>query len=168
ETDPVLEAAGARLRGSVNPTPPSAVEAAVLRRRSRRLSVTTVAALVVSGLLAGALVIQTRSDDDPAPGGAGVRSAAGDPKDAQALPASRDPQPVDPTTVQLVSTVSTFPDCDALIGDLRRVGAEHVGSRGFGGFGDFGGGGALTPGLLDYGSGRYSEGADDSAFAPTA
>ncbi len=35
-----------------------------------------------------------------------------------------------------MSTVSTYPDCDALIGDLRRVGAEHVGSRGFGAFGD--------------------------------
>ena len=32
-----------------------------------------------------------------------------------------------------MSSVSTFADCDALIGDLRRVGAEHVGSRGFGG-----------------------------------
>src|SRR5690606_13675506 len=31
--------------------------------------------------------------------------------------------------------VSTFPDCDALVDELRRVGAEHVGSRGFGALG---------------------------------
>jgi hypothetical protein len=136
EIDPVLEAAGARLRAGASPLSSAVVEAAVLRRRTRRLGLLTVAAVAVSGLLAGALVVEARSGDDPGP----VRSrGSGGGSLVDGLLASLDPEPVDPTTVQLVSTVSTFPDCESLIDDLRQVGAEHVGSRGFGAFGAFGG-----------------------------
>lgn len=138
ERDDVLEAAGARLRGRSRPVSAATIEAAVLRRRSRRLGVAAAASFAVAGLLAGALVAQSRTDADPTGSGGpsrpSTRPATAADDEATALLASLDAEPVDPTTVQLVSTVSTFPTCDALIGDLRRVGAEHVGSRGFGGF----------------------------------
>ncbi|MEZ5270158.1 MAG: hypothetical protein R2789_16860 [Microthrixaceae bacterium] len=43
-----------------------------------------------------------------------------------ALPA----EPVDPHDVELVASVRSFDSCDALVDDLRRVGAAHVGSQG--------------------------------------
>ena len=52
----------------------------------------------------------------------------------ECLLASLGPQPINPTQGKLVSSVSTFPTCNALLGNLRKVGATHVGSRGFGGF----------------------------------
>ncbi len=132
--DPVLTPAGARLRRRSRPIEAVAVEAAVLRRRTRRYGTVAAASVVVVALLGGLLVQQRRSDRgtdlasraDRAPGSAAV----------DRLLASLPPEPVDPTRVKLVSTVSTFRGCDALLGDLRRVGAEHVGSRGFGGFGE--------------------------------
>ncbi|MBX3313220.1 MAG: beta-propeller domain-containing protein [Actinobacteria bacterium] len=135
DDDPVLSAAGARLRARMSGIAPSTVEAAALRRRSRRMTGLAAAALVAVVALAGVVVAQ-RGDD----GGAELAVPAGSdasPQErasAEALLSSLDAQPVDPTKVKLVSTVSTFADCDALIGDLRRVGAEHVGSRGFGGY----------------------------------
>lgn len=133
DTDPVLSDAGARLRAESSPISPAAVEVAVLRRRSRRFGVLAVAAVALVALLGGALVAGLGSDDEPevaseAPGAPTV-------DEVDEILDGLDDQPIDPTEVQLLGTVSTFADCDALIGDLRRVGAEHVGSRGFGGFG---------------------------------
>ena len=103
----------------------------MLRRKARRRGVVAGASLAVAALLGGLLVEQRGPEPE-------ARVASDQPEvaasgDVERLLASLDARPVDPTTVQLVSTVSTFPDCDALVGDLRRVGAEHVGSRGFGG-----------------------------------
>ena len=89
--------------------------------------------------------------------------------------ASLAPQPVDPTQVKLVSTVSTFPGCDALIGDLRKVGAEHVGSQGFGAFSGFTPAGAMrmstveqSASVNDILAGKSSPGAASSASPPDA
>ena len=109
---------------------PAPDETAVLARRSRqrgRLAVAAVAAVAVLGALL-AVRVGSGSDDDGAGGGSGGRA------DVDRVLAGLGDEPIDPTEVQLVASVSTFPDCDALVGDLRRVGAEHVGSRGFGGF----------------------------------
>lgn len=118
--DPVLSLAGARLRERSDSLSPTAIEVSVLRRRSRRLSAVAGSAFAVIALLSGVLVFEW-SD-----GGSKTRSGA------EILLAGLDDQPVDPAMVRLVSNVSAFDDCDALIDDLRRVGAEHVGSRGFG------------------------------------
>ncbi len=104
----------------------------MLRARTRRRGVLAGASLALVALLSGLLFQQRGSE--PGAEVAIDRPEAPVSGKVEGLLASLDAQPVDPTTVKLVSTVSTFPDCDALVGDLRRVGAEHVGSRGFGGF----------------------------------
>jgi hypothetical protein len=133
DDDPQLAAAGARLRARSGAISPDAVRLAVHRQRSRRLGAALAAAVVVAGGLGVALV--WADDADPA-------DLAGDPTfgaeveapQVERFLAKLDRQPIDPTEVQLVSSVSTFADCGALIGDLREAGAAHVGSRGFGGF----------------------------------
>ena len=133
EDDPMLAAAGARLRRHSSSMSASAIEAAVWRRRTRRTGALAGASLVAVALLGG-LLLQQRdagSAADLATDGPATPAAGGR---VEHLLASLEAGPVDPTTVELVSTVSTFPDCDGLVGDLRRVGAAHVGSRGFGGF----------------------------------
>lgn len=161
--DPLLSAAGDRLRSGSRPLSADAIAVAVLDRRSRRLSVSLAASLVVILAIAAAS-IAVRGDDGGAndlasnakPVTAGQRGPV---EDLVARLAKK--QPVDPRTVELVSSVSQFADCDALIGDLRTVGAEHVGSRGFGDFGD---------GLLsaEVGAGRASafSAADSKAMTP--
>ena len=136
EHDPVLSAAGARLRQQAGGVSAPAVEAAVWRRRARRVGVLAGASLVVVALLGALLVQERRSDSGDGGDVAGERPGAPSQASVDRLLASLDAQPVDPTRVRLVSTVSTFADCDALIDDLRSVGAAHVGSRGFGGYGD--------------------------------
>jgi hypothetical protein len=130
--DPLLAEAGSGLRERTGSAAGTSTEASVLRRRNRRLTVVAGSAFALVAVLAGVLVAEESDDGrDTAPrGGSGYTPEAF--RDAEALLAGLDDQPVDPTEVQLVSSVSTFPDCDALIGDLRQVGAEHVGSRGFG------------------------------------
>lgn len=111
-------------------------EVASLRRKARRLTAATAASLAAVVLLAGVVVAQRNDSNskDPTPR-SGTGPTPAEQAQAEVLLASLDSQPVDPRKVKLVSTVSTFADCDALIGDLRRVGAEHVGSQGFGGYG---------------------------------
>jgi hypothetical protein len=129
--DAVLAAAGARLRQQVAPIPLAGIERAAQRRRLRRLGGVAAAGVVVA-LLGGVLIgVQAAGDDDGPPGSSTTATDG----EVDRMVAALDDQPVDPTKVELVSSVSTFADCDALIGDLRRVGAEHVGSRGFGAFG---------------------------------
>ncbi len=130
--DPVLAGAGARLRERTGSISASMVEASVLRRRNRRLTVLAGSAFAVVAVLAGVLVVEP---SDGARNTALSMDSLVGPKErrsAEILLASLDDTPVDPTEVELVGSVSTFADCDALISDLRRVGAEHVGSRGFG------------------------------------
>ncbi len=137
DRDPVLEAAGARLRADAQPLSPHAIQLAVLRRRSRRLAGALVAAVLVVAVGAGSLALSRVDGDDVAdlasdmtPSSPAQRAGV-----EQLVASLAKKQPVDPRKVELVSTVSTFSDCNALIGDLRKVGAEHVGSRGFGGYG---------------------------------
>jgi hypothetical protein len=130
--DPVLARAGARLRERTGSLSVSAIEASVLRRRNRRLKVVAGAAFAVVAVLAGVNVAGWSGDANDTAVPASSAATPEERSDAEILLASLDDQPVDPTKVQLVSSVSTFADCDALIGDLRSVGAEHVGSRGFG------------------------------------
>ena len=139
DDDPVLAGAGARLRHGSASISPATIELAVLRRRTRRVGMFAGASLVVVALLGGLLVKQSISNDgaEPETAAAFRRPGAPSASKVQNLLASLDAQPINPTKVQLVSTVSTFADCDALIGDLRQVGAQHVGSRGFGGFSRF-------------------------------
>lgn len=135
--DPVLAEAGARLRERVGPLSAPSIEASVLRRRTRRLAVLAGSACAVVAVLASVLVIGWSDDAGDTAVPAGSDATPGERAEADLLLARLDDQPVDPTEVQLVSSVTTFGDCDALIGDLRRVGAEHVGSRGFGATGLF-------------------------------
>lgn len=130
--DPALAAAGARLRERAGTLSASAIEASVLRRRIRRLTVVAGSALTAVAVLAGVVVAGWSDDSTDTALPASSDATPEERSDAEILLAGLDDQPVDPTEVQLVSSVSTFDDCDALIGDLRRVGAEHVGSRGFG------------------------------------
>ncbi len=131
--DPTLAAAGARLREQTAPIAPTAVEVAALRRRSRRLGGLAAGSLAAALLFGGLAVARGGNDDGATTTAGGASTADGGPKVDQVI-AGLARQPIDPTKVKLVSSVSTFADCDALIGDLRRVGAEHVGSRGFGAF----------------------------------
>lgn len=100
------------------------------------VAATSLAAVAVLG----GVVVAQQGNDEPAEvaipaGSAGAAASPEERAGAEALLAKLDDTPVDPTKVKLVRTVTTFADCEGLIGDLRRVGAEHVGSRGFGGYG---------------------------------
>ena len=66
--DPVLADAGARLRDGVEPLSPAEVEAAVLKRRSRRLGAVSLVSLVAVAVLAATVIAQQGDDND---GGAG-------------------------------------------------------------------------------------------------
>lgn len=131
DDDPVLAAAGARLRERSREVSADAVEVAVLRTRARRARIVAAAAVVAVAALGAVLVV--RDDGAKTADLAGDRPGGPSTETVEALLDSLDSRPIDPSTVQLVSSVSTFATCDALIGDLRKVGAEHVGSQGFGG-----------------------------------
>lgn len=168
--DSVLAGAGARLRARSGSLSGSAIEASVLRARTRRLTVVAGSAFALVALLAGALVAEQADDaSDTAPRGRS-RATSEELDAAEVLLARLDDQPVDPTEVQLVSSVSTFTDCDALIGDLRQVGAEHVGSRGFGAWESVvlqGGAGAALSGPAPDSANRSAAGAADGATLGT-
>jgi hypothetical protein len=134
EHDPVLSPAGARLRADSRQISASSVEAGVWRRRARRTGVVAGVALAATAVLGGALVLDDDGGGDPT---ATSRPGGASPAEVEQILASLDDRPVDPTQVRLVGSVSTFADCDALIGELRQVGARHVGSRGFGDFGGY-------------------------------
>src|SRR4051812_26302308 len=63
--DPVLEAAGARLRADAKPLSADAVQVAVLRRRTKRLTASLAAAVAVVVLGAGALALTNGNDSTP-------------------------------------------------------------------------------------------------------
>ena len=161
EDDPILVGAGARLRERVGSFSASAIEVSVLRRRNRRLMVLAGSAFAVVAALGGVLAAGSDGASDtalPTDSDATPEERS----DAEILLARLDNQPVDPTEVQLVSSVSTFADCEALIGDLRRVGAEHVGSRGFGAWWVLPGDGG------DLRSRGYEATLDNASSAPTS
>lgn len=131
EADGALAAAGARLRRSVTPVTPAGVERAALRRRLRRMGGIAAVATVVALVAGVAVGLNVGGDDEQA---ARPGTSAPSSEEVDELVAALDEQPIDPADVELVASVSAYDDCDALIDDLRSVGAAHVGSRGFGGW----------------------------------
>lgn len=130
--DPPSRAAADGILDGGGGLPAEHLRVEALERRSRRLAIVSGVAVLTVVLLAGLLVAAIRRD----PGGPTGRSSHADvpsAADVDAMIADLPAEPVDPTRVKLLRTVSTFDSCPALIEDLRRVGAEHVGSRGFGG-----------------------------------
>lgn len=124
----VLAEAGARLRGGARSLDPTRVRLAVAQHRARRRG-RVAATLAVLVVLLGATLAVTRKTSNH------TVAATADGANVDHLLASLPPEPVDPTHVRLVSSVQTYPGCASLIDDLRTVGAKHVGSRGFGEFG---------------------------------
>ena len=142
--------------GTANPkaeaTVADVVDIQAARRSVRRMKWLTSAAAVVAVVSLGAsAAIATRnsSDDEAQLTSAADTSASGE-DGSGADPTATDAQfvaspaalalvrklpaaPVDPTTEKLAAAVESFASCDALLGNLRQVGAEHVGSRGFNG-----------------------------------
>lgn len=157
--DAMLDVAGARLRSGVGPLDASGVEVAALRRRARRRGVAAGVAAVVAvvALVGAAATGLTRSDHDEV--------VAGNSSGVDRIVSSLGAAPIDPTRVKLVSTLETFGTCDALVGELRRVGAEHVGSRGFGADGMFSYAGAsgYLPGTADAVSNKAAAIADSGS-----
>jgi hypothetical protein len=141
EDDPVLRAAGTRLRAEVDGISPGVVQVAVLRRRNRILTAVAGVAVVATAALGAYAVRDTSSGGggrDAAAGTSGAATAdAADPAEVEAILAALPARPQDPTKVKLVSTVSSFDGCGPLVDDLRRVGAAHVGSQGFGVYNQF-------------------------------
>ncbi|MBS1847236.1 MAG: beta-propeller domain-containing protein, partial [Actinobacteria bacterium] len=132
DLDQTLGEAGRRLRHAADPLDAGALAMAVLRRRSRRRGVLSVALALV--LVIGGVAVAV--DRGPRSAQLATGRDTVDAKHVDAFLAGLPAKPVDPTTVHLVAAVQSFPGCDALIGNLRAVGARHVGSQGFGGFGD--------------------------------
>lgn len=129
ERDPLLDAAGAELREVSAGLDPSAVRVDAVNRRARRRGIGLVVASIVAVVAVTAGSVAALSGR----GGSGTMVAGGGGgPEVDRIVSSLASRPIDPTKVRLVSTVKTFRSCDALLGDLRRVGAEHVGSRGFG------------------------------------
>lgn len=133
--DAELAAAGAELRRSAPPVEGNEVIAHVLRRdvtRARRANVLLAAAAAIAVV---AMVPLAARSSGPVRGSGGAESAAGGggPTPAEQIVAELPDEPVDPREVQLVASVSRYDTCDSLLEQLHRVGAAHVGSRGFGG-----------------------------------
>jgi uncharacterized secreted protein with C-terminal beta-propeller domain len=116
-------------------------------RRLRRARVLAIAASLVAVIgLAGMLVAINSSrqsgntTSDPSSGqdansgdGNGVGEVRAASPAALSLVSKLPAAPVDPTKVELVSTVNSYDSCEALLGNLREIGAAHVGSGGFNG-----------------------------------
>src|SRR5690606_9465271 len=132
--DAELAAAGAELPPSAPPGAGTEVIAHVLRRdvaRARRANVLLAAAAAIAVV---AMVPLAARSSGPVRGSGGAESAAGGggPTPAEQIVAELPDEPVDPREVQLVASVSRYDTCDSLLEQLHRVGAAHVGSRGFG------------------------------------
>lgn len=124
------------------------------RRRQRWWVAAAAALAVVSGAAVGR-VWGERSGGSAADSG-GALASARDEQRAFAMVSALPDEPTDPTKVRLVSTVSAYQSCGTLLDQLRAVGAEHVGSRGFNG---------SQFGTLRGRAGAFTE---DVGFAPSA
>ena len=110
----------------------STTERDALRRRLARARRTNwVIAGLAAAVLAGVLAVGAFDGDETSTGG--PRSAQEPTTEAERIVAELPDEPVDPHDVQLVASVRRFDSCEALLGELQRTGAAHVGSRGFGG-----------------------------------
>ena len=128
--DRAMRSGGAELRAGAPRIDGGHVMAAQREARVQRWRFTSFVAVGVAAAMIATAVGFALRDGGSAEFAAGAGGfAPGSPEAiVDALPA----EPVDPHDVELVASVSTFEDCDALVGDLRRVGAAHVGSQGFG------------------------------------
>lgn len=97
-------------------------------RRSRRNGFVAVG---VAAALLAATVGFVVTDDKPTEIAAGGDGALA-PGSPEAIVEGLPPEPVDPHDVDMVASVSRFESCTPLLDDLRKVGAAHVGSLGFG------------------------------------
>lgn len=137
--DAELAAAGAELRDGAAPVEGHDVIVASLRRRSDRARrsnwlIAGAASIVVVAVLAATLLDRQRPGDPVAGSRRAPSMVEGEvAAAAEALVASLPDEPVDPHDVQLVASVTRHDTCEALLDQLHRVGAAHIGSRGFGG-----------------------------------
>ncbi|MFI5044927.1 MAG: beta-propeller domain-containing protein [Acidimicrobiales bacterium] len=156
DVDLDLAAAGHDLRAAAGPIDVGRIRTSVLEHRVARTRRTAVLAGAVAAIATVALIGIAASR---APGGVELAAPAG--SEAMAIVDALGPEPVDPHEVALVATVEQFDSCDALLDDLRREGAAHVGSRGFGNsmsyssfeFGDSAAAGSASPLTSDLASG---------------
>ena len=130
----VLAEAGARLRSSGGPPDLGHIKAAGARRKHMGLRVLGAAASVVA-LVGVGVMLGARGEETPP--GSPLNAEALNPVpfsvkvDALNRVARLKSTPIDPRSVKLTAALNQFGQCDALIDQLRQVGAEHVGSRGF-------------------------------------
>ncbi|MGB6059323.1 MAG: beta-propeller domain-containing protein [Microthrixaceae bacterium] len=138
EIDRELAGVGASLRNSTGPGRAeqviiSAGQHRVLRlKRTNRVLALAAAVLVVAMIGSLAWARTNRSSHNEVASGAKLEAPGL--RKAEKLVAGLPAEPVDPHNVQLVSTVSRYDTCDALADQLRKVGAAHVGSQGFGAY----------------------------------
>lgn len=145
--DADLHSLGEQLRATAAVPASSAIATGALTIRVRQLQrllvATSFVAVVVTAALVASLFLPVASDlpiNRPQTNPNETRGATeldqGDNPDALAMISALDDEPIDPTKVELVSTLSQFESCEPLLQELREVGAAHVGSYGFGSRGD--------------------------------
>ncbi len=121
--DQALTRLGAQVRQRAKPLDVTNIASRILARRAQRRGIVA-GGLAVLVLVLGTILATQDSTSPP------TQTAYG--KRVDQVLDSLGPKPINPTQVKLVADVQSFASCDALIGDLRKVGAQHVGSRGFG------------------------------------
>ncbi len=133
--DPALAAAGEQVRQSTDPIHPEAIIAAGTKRRMRRAQRLNAVLGTAAAIAVIALVGVSLNNGSSSTGSSAAFATADD--EAREIVAGLPDQPVDPLEVELIASVRQFDSCEALLSDLRTVGAAHVGSYGFGGGGAF-------------------------------
>ncbi|MGB3410635.1 MAG: beta-propeller domain-containing protein [Microthrixaceae bacterium] len=136
EIDRELASVGAALRDSTDPGRAEQVITLAGQRKVARLQRTNrilaIAAAVLVVAMIGSLAWVNTEGSSHSEVASGEKLQAPGLRKAEKLVAALPAEPVDPHNVQLVSTVSRYDTCDALADQLRKVGAAHVGSQGFG------------------------------------
>lgn len=155
QVDRTLREVGEGIRASASPIGGHEIIVKSLRRQLHRTRVLSIAMIGVASLLvvalAGALIVTARRNEPPSLGKASSGTVSGFASGAAAkFVDSLPPEPVDPAKVKLVASVARYDTCDLLLDQLRRTGAEHVGSQGFGNLG------YVTPYNVGMGMGRMS------------
>ncbi|HTO01823.1 MAG TPA: hypothetical protein VL068_14235, partial [Microthrixaceae bacterium] len=136
EMDRELGEIGQELRAGATPLSGHGIAASAERRRVTRLQrsnrvLAAVAAVLAIAMIGGVAWART-SDSGNNEFASGATLQGPQLEAAEKLVATLPDQPIDPHKVKLVSSVSRFDTCDALAQQLRKVGAAHVGSQGFG------------------------------------
>jgi hypothetical protein len=107
---------------------------ALRRRLARARRTNWVVAALAAVVLAGTLAVgAVDGEGGSTPRPPDDRAEAAASSSAERIVAELGDEPIDPHEVELVASVRRFDSCDALLGELQRTGAGHVGSRGFGG-----------------------------------